>query len=435
MARPRKDAVPDISKPTALTVTAIAALACPTGKAQVVLRDSADPYLRVRAAASGSKHFIFERTIAGKLHRITIGNASTWTIEQARSESRRLAVLLDQGTDPREQARQRRASAAAKVEDAKHTLSALLDASCDHLEALGRRSHKDARSITRLHIKERWPKIAALPAKDVTPDQIADVMRTLIEKGKDRTSNKLRSYVHAAYQVAKAARSKPSIPIAFKAFGITHNPASDVEPDAAANRAACNPLTLDQLRTYWSILERQDGLRGAALRLHLLTGGQRVAQFVRLRVSDITDGKIVLFDQKGRPGHAARVHTLPLTAAAAKALAECRPTGDCALSTHGGRDHISADSLSRWASGFVGDTIPGFTLKRVRSGVETLLAANRVSQDIRGRLQSHGIHGVQARHYDGYDYLAEKTAALEKLHRMLTQTTSGNVRLLRPAGG
>lgn len=80
MARPRKDAVPDISKPTALTVTAIAVLACPTGKAQVVLRDSADPYLRVRAAASGSKHFIFERTIAGKLHRITIGNASTWTI-------------------------------------------------------------------------------------------------------------------------------------------------------------------------------------------------------------------------------------------------------------------------------------------------------------------------------------------------------------------
>ena len=79
--------------------------------------------------------------------------------------------------------------------------------------------------------------------------------------------------------------------------------------------------------------------------------------------------------------------------------------------------------------------VPGFTLKRVRSGVETLLAANRVSHDIRGRLQSHGIHGVQARHYDGYDYLAEKTAALEKLHRMLTQTTSGNVRLLRPAGG
>jgi hypothetical protein len=32
-------------------------------------------------------------------------------------------------------------------------------------------------------------------------------------------------------------------------------------------------------------------------------------------------------------------------------------------------------------------------------------------------LQSHGLTGVQARHYDGHDYLPEKRMALETLAR------------------
>jgi hypothetical protein len=61
------------------------------------------------------------------------------------------------------------------------------------------------------------------------------------------------------------------------------------------------------------------------------------------------------------------------------------------------------------------DTIEGFQLKRVRSGVETLLAANRISREIRGHVQSHGLTGIQARHYDGHDYMLEKRHALELL--------------------
>ena len=69
------------------------------------------------------------------------------------------------------------------------------------------------------------------------------------------------------------------------------------------------------------------------------------------------------------------------------------------------------------AQSLVGDSIEGFQLKRIRSGVETLLAAHGVSREIRGHLQSHGLTGVQARHYDGHDYMAEKRRALEILVR------------------
>jgi hypothetical protein len=34
---------------------------------------------------------------------------------------------------------------------------------------------------------------------------------------------------------------------------------------------------------------------------------------------------------------------------------------------------------------------------------------------VRGHLQSHGITGVQYRHYDGHDYMPQKRQALEVL--------------------
>lgn len=52
--------------------------------------------------------------------------------------------------------------------------------------------------------------------------------------------------------------------------------------------------------------------------------------------------------------------------------------------------------------------------------METRLAAEGVHMDVRAQLQSHGLGGVQARHYDRHDYLDEKRAALETLYRLLT---------------
>jgi hypothetical protein len=43
-----------------------------------------------------------------------------------------------------------------------------------------------------------------------------------------------------------------------------------------------------------------------------------------------------------------------------------------------------------------------------------MLASLKVSRDIRAQLQSHGLSGVQQRHYDRHDYLAEKRDGLEK---------------------
>lgn len=169
------------------------------------------------------------------------------------------------------------------------------------------------------------------------------------------------------------------------------------------------------MRTYWRLIAKVPGMRGRCLRLHLLTGAQRIDQLVRLRWADVRADTITIYDAKGRPSQGARTHRVPLVRAAARNLQSFEPGGDFVLSTTEGRKPISGTTLAGWAQTLVGDAIEGFQLKRVRSGVETLLASKGISRDIRGQLQSHGLTGLQARHYDGHEYVAEKRHALEVL--------------------
>ncbi len=307
---------------------------------------------------------------------------------------------------------------ATKDEAAKFTLRGLLTDYADYLEKLGRSSHGDVRSIFNLHVFEPWPGHAEQPAIQLTPEEIADMMRRVVELGKGRTANKLRSYIRAAYQTAKASRTKASIPLSFKGYGVKSNPAADTEPDETANRSDKRPLTLDELRIYWNEIRHKPGIEGAALRLHLLTGGQRIKQLVCLLTKNVSDDQIILFDGKGRPGQPARAHAVPLIPSAKAALLAIKAPGTYAISTDGGITHLAATTLSAWAVKSA-TTLQGFQAKRIRSGIETALASCRIEEKMRGRLQSHGVSGVQARHYDGHDYVDEKRHALEVLFKIL----------------
>lgn len=110
MGRPKKTDAPDTAKAIELTAGAIERLTCRTDtKAQAFLRDSKAPGLRVRVSNTGAKSFVFEGKLNRQTIRRTIGDVKTWSIEQARTEARRLAVMLDNGTDPRETERQQQA--------------------------------------------------------------------------------------------------------------------------------------------------------------------------------------------------------------------------------------------------------------------------------------------------------------------------------------
>ena len=122
MARPKKDAHIDLGDAQELTAGLIDRLTCPAGKFQVFLRDSKAPGLRVRATVASTKNpkglkaFVYEAKLNRQTIRRTIGDVRVWDIEAARTEARRLAVVVrSDGEDPRKLERQQAATEAAVI--------------------------------------------------------------------------------------------------------------------------------------------------------------------------------------------------------------------------------------------------------------------------------------------------------------------------------
>ncbi len=311
----------------------------------------------------------------------------------------------------------------------------------NELERQGKTSHAKVRALFKLHLLTNNPELALMPASMVTAEQVADLLRGLRDAGKERTAGKLRSYCRAAFEMARTAKLDTVVPVHFKRYGVQHNPAG--ETVAIKQAADKNPLMPVHLRQYWQAVEKLGGIQGAALRLHLLTGGQRIEQLRLLTRSNVGLESITLLDAKGRTGRGARLHTVPLLPAAREALDALLALnpGEFPLSVNGGASPVSAKGLAQWAKAAAAgiewvptdQPVGQFQAKRIRSGVETTLASLRVSQEIRGHLLSHGVYGVQAESYDAHNYNPEKLEALETLHRWLTETSASVVHIMPKA--
>lgn len=414
----------------------------PEGKFVTLEKISNGGSLQGRKLANGAVQFYWRYSLSGSTWREPLGQYDPSAPPKKREPSsaglsiaaarERCRVLADVHAERRltggflEAKADEHASFQARkqeqTEQKTRTVSGLLDTYVAHLKTKGRRSYRDAESIFRVHVVDAWPAVSKEAARDLSADQVLDMLRRLVEFGKGRTANKLRSYLHAAYQCAIDVRRSASIPVAFKAFEVALNPVAQTRRDSSYDRADKRPLSAEELRVYWRIVKNLPGRRGAALRLHLLTGGQRVQQLARIQWRHVEKDSATIFDGKGRPGQGPRPHQIPLLAQAVTALNEFSRAGEFVISSTNGTQPVEATTLASWAQSAVGTSIEDFQLKRVRSGVETLLASRGVTREIRGHLQSHGLTGVQARHYDAHDYLPEKRAALQVLYEHLEDT-------------
>ena len=414
-----------------LTLTAIKALHIPKAGREEI-RDMVVDGLSIRITNTGAKSWsVFRRVKGGEPVRITIGSATAITPTVARIEAKKIISGLALGIAPVARPSVK-AKADASRERKMHTLESLVMAYVDFQKSRGRSSYADAASIFKNHLIERDPKLSRKPAGEVQTEEVTDLLRAVKESGKARTANKLRAYLQAAYSTAIAAHSSHEIPVAFKAFGVKHNPIAATQADKSADKADKNPLSLAEMRVYWQSIESMAGPMGTALRLHLLTGGQRIEQLVNLKARNVTSEAITLLDSKGRPnGQGPREHIVPLTDRAAAELQAFSLNGEYVISADGSKP-TPAIMLTRHAAKQP-HGIESFELKRVRSGVETLLASRKVSKDIRGRIQSHGVAGVQDKHYDAYEYIPEKLEALQLLEAALT-ITDAKVIAIRKGG-
>ena len=414
-----------------LTNQRIQRTTCPAGKSQFFMWDSEVPHLALRVTKAGAKAYIYQGKLNRQTIRVTIGDPASWTLDKARQEARRLQTLIDRGIDPRDlkreqtEARETARKQAARAKE--YTLAALMDLYADHCDDQGKQHHAACvRSATKCHLVKADPELAGTPAKDITPEQIAGLVRRVTEAGKGRTAGMLRSCLHAAYNCGLRAPLSSELPAAFIPYSIKTNPVVIVPaiPVKARNRT----LSRDELKAYLEALDHDDRI-DYALRLAVYAGGQRMSQLLRARVDDYDRGTqtLRLWDAKGKRQEP-REHIVPLGSVGAdtvdKLLAMSEKSGLLFPSSTGTKIHNSnpgkrASEISQQMGG------EAFNLLDIRRTVETMLAGMGVSRDVRAQLLSHGITGVQAVHYDRYDYLKEKRAAIRKWEAYLKRLLTG----------
>jgi len=170
------------------------------------------------------------------------------------------------------------------------------------------------------------------------------------------------------------------------------------------------------------------GVNTLTFRCVILLGGQRFRQVLRGTWDDYDRQRRVLrlHDAKGRR-KAAVSHLLPvsdLVSSMIEALRAFNGLGIFVFSTTAGRSPIHAATLSVAFAEVRGASFPATQKDSIilgrdlRRSVETRLQALGVERDVRAQLLSRGrSSGVQQRHYERHDYLAEKAAALALLER------------------
>jgi hypothetical protein len=396
--------------------------------------------LQVRKLSNGSATFYYRYTAPdGKRIRIAIGTGID--LATARRKAAKLSRQYQDGdrdlrskieAERREVKRlhddaEAKASADAAVKRA--TLGALLIAYVEQLEKHGKTSAKSVGAAFTRHVREPWPGLWKTPANDVSTDDLVSVLALLTDTNKLREASKLRSYLMAAYTAAIGAKQDARATLSLRELKITHNPARDIVTIKGANQPRERALSVAELRAYWNRINALNTPDGALLRFHLLTGGQRVEQLARVTVNDFDpDLKTIrLLDGKGRRA-TPRKHIVPLISSALVEIKHMgRELGPYLFTVTNGESGASYASVERRIRAVADDMSEAgeldkglFTAGDIRRTVETRLAALGVSMDVRAQIQSHGLSGVQSRHYDKHDYLEEKRGALKALHRLLT---------------
>jgi integrase len=359
------------------------------------------------------------------------------TLHQAREKAGELVRLAAGGNDVRVMLLEREEARAAAAESA---LAARRNASRGSLAAMyrvyastleGRESHYDVLSVFKLHLTEPFPNLASRPASQVKAEELRDVLARLIDAGKGRTAAKLRAYLRAAFGMAMRAGLDPTLPEALTAFDIQVNPADRLPSLSQFSKALDRALTLPELHAFWRRLEAApESPSRDALIACMFLGGQRPTQLLRLTPSqvDVSGATVTLLDPKGRNRHAnPRRHLLPilddLIPVIRRRLAQTEDADSPMFSTNG-RVPLRKETVALLVTEIAKDMQKAgelergpFSMRDLRRTAETHMAALGISSDVRAQIQSHGLGGIQARHYDRHDYMPEKRAALEQWSR------------------
>lgn len=268
------------------------------------------------------------------------------------------------------------------------------------------------------------------PAGDVTPADIADVLKPIADRGSRVMADRMRAYLSAAFNWGIEAENDYRAKVR-QNWGIKANPAASVKRDTAANVTRERNLSAAELAALWAALDGEgfgDGT-GAAIRL-LICCGQRIMETMRVDGAEI-DLDAALWNM---PAHKTKgknsPHTLPLPPQAVdvfRQLIAKHGKGPLFPARCGETERQLATSLNkamrRWTTKTEAEAFQGRDLRRTWKSRTADAGVDRFMRDL---IQQHAKGDTGSKHYDRADYLPQMREAMDKWGAWLESNVIAN---------
>lgn len=403
--------------------------------------DRTRPGLSVQVSTGGKITFIFLYRPPDDSKRQRVMSLGTWlgmkkdgtakdggiSIADVREVWAAQYKVLKSGRDPQvirgellatEQADRVAAERQCKLDASMGNIRQLLEAYTNDMREAGKRSWLHNNRIFTANVYGYIPETTK--ARDVTRDDINLVLAHIIERKAMVLANHVRAGLSAAFQFGMEWDSDPKRHFQALRFGLNRNPVKETKKPLPAPPARERALSEREVRQVWAALDDcgYNSKTIAALRLILALGGQRVEEVLKLKAGAVDfEGRMLTLVHTKRGTD----HVIPFGDMAEPILRELvgnalegvmfpkskarKGSSKTAVTDSGTLSNATAKLSKR-----IG--MEHFQPRDLRRTVKTLMGKAGIRKEDRDRFQNHALTDVSSRHYDRYDYLAEKRQVL-----------------------
>jgi integrase len=389
--------------------------------------------LGVEVSSTGTKRWLYRYFIEGKRKYIRLGLVSdNFVMTQAQDKCDQYAQLLAQNIDPKSEIErlEKEKFEADKSEAMKGSIQQLFMAYTEKMKVDGKRTYE---AVLKSLEKEVYSFIKPeTKAKDIQPTDIVPILSTMIQRGAVVQSNRVRSYIVAAFNFGLKHDLNPAQAHTGVKFGLTTNPAQVIAKQSSAEKVGENWLTINEVQTVLKTFKdtnRVGVLISDLIALCFHTGGQRPYELVASKWESVNweEGTLLITSKVSKNK---KPHLIPLTTTSLSILKRLKEEASdnpyIFPRTNELNQHLRTDSFSKAISRYREENpkFNPFVARDIRRTCKTLMGELGISKEIRDRLQNHALNDVSSKHYDRYSYLPEKREALRKWESRLTGLTA-----------
>lgn len=394
----------------------------------------------VKVSPKGQISFIFRyKTAQGRDVPMILGYYPETSLKDARQLWAKWRAVYDSGRDPQivfneelaaEEAQRKHLDAQRKREAMNGNIRQLIEVYVADLKANDKRSWSEVERALTVNV---YPVIhESTKAKDITAEDIKSVLANIIARDKLIAANRIRAYLSAAFTFGIQWDNDAKRHFEALRFGIQSNPVRDVPKPEKTEQARDRNLSGHEVRQLWQGLDHTNMHPKVvrAIRLLFALGGQRIEEVLGLHTKDVDfqNHLVTLRDTKNGSTHIVPFGDIAQDLLQAS-IEQADDSGALFGKVRGSQGIMPYATLTRSINRLCPKIgLEPFVPKDIRRTVKTLMGFAGIRKEDRDKFQNHAMTDVSSRHYDRYDYLAEKRQVMAVWDVYLNSILAGEVK-------